>query len=141
MLKQNIVFVENKKGSLKRVTEILKENGIHVFGFACFDAPEYALFRMVADDAEKAEQILTENGYMNRVSRVTAIELNQEDGGLDAILGVFDESNINLDYIYIANHKKSQISVVILHSEEMTVSESILKHKGFHILKDAKELL
>lgn len=141
MLKQNIVFVENKKGSLKRVTEILKENGIHVFGFACFDAPEYALFRMVAEDAERAEKILTENGYMNRVSRVTAIELSQNEGGLDAILSVFDECNINLDYIYLANHKNSQISVVILHSEEMITSESILKHKGFHILEDVKELL
>lgn len=141
MLKQNIVFVENKKGSLKRVTEILKENNVYVHGFACFDAPEYALFRMIADDAEKAEKILTENGYMNRISRVTAVKLDEMADGLDTILGVFDESNLNLDYVYIAYHKTSQIPAVIIHSEEMTVAEKILTHQGYHVLNDARELL
>lgn len=141
MLKQNIVFVENKKGSLKRVTEILKENGVYVYGFACFDAPEYALFRMIADDAEKAEAILNEKGYMNRISRVTAVNLGEVVDGLDSILGVFDESNINLDYVYIAYHKTSQIPAVIIHSEEMTTAECILEHKGYHVLNDVKELM
>ena len=39
MIKQNVVFVENKAGSLKRVTGILADNGINIYGFACFDAP------------------------------------------------------------------------------------------------------
>ena len=38
MIKQNIVFVENKAGSLKRVTGIIADNGINIYGFACFDA-------------------------------------------------------------------------------------------------------
>ena len=37
MIKQNVVFVENKAGSLKRVTGILADNGINIYGFACFD--------------------------------------------------------------------------------------------------------
>ena len=45
MIKQNVVFVENKAGSLKRVTGILADNGINIYGFACFDAPEFAIFR------------------------------------------------------------------------------------------------
>lgn len=47
MIKQNVVFVENKAGSLKRVTGILADNGINIYGFACFDAPEFAIFRMI----------------------------------------------------------------------------------------------
>ena len=37
MIKQNVVFVENKAGSLKRVTGIIADNGINIYGFACFD--------------------------------------------------------------------------------------------------------
>mgnify|MGYP000108044866 CR=1 FL=1 len=33
MIKQNVVFVENKAGSLKRVTGILADNGINIYGF------------------------------------------------------------------------------------------------------------
>ena len=35
MIKQNVVFVENKAGSLKRVTGTLADNGINIYGFAC----------------------------------------------------------------------------------------------------------
>ena len=49
MIKQNIVFVENKAGSLKRVTGLLANNNINIYGFACFDAPEFAIFRMICD--------------------------------------------------------------------------------------------
>ena len=31
MIKQNVVFVENKAGSLKRVTGILADNGINIW--------------------------------------------------------------------------------------------------------------
>ena len=51
MIKQNIVFVENRAGSLRKVTEILAKEKIDIYGFACFDAPEFALFRMVSSDA------------------------------------------------------------------------------------------
>ena len=62
MVKQNIVFVENTPGSLQKVTKILAENQIDIYGFGCFDAPEFANFRMVCDDPEKADQIMAENG-------------------------------------------------------------------------------
>ena len=55
MIKQNIVFIENKAGSLQKVTGLLAEAGIDIYGFACFDAPEFALFRMVTNQADEAE--------------------------------------------------------------------------------------
>lgn len=42
MIKQNIVFIENKAGSLQKVTGLLAEAGIDIYGFACFDAPEFS---------------------------------------------------------------------------------------------------
>ena len=34
MIKQNVVFVENKAGSLKRVTGLLADNGNNMYGFS-----------------------------------------------------------------------------------------------------------
>ena len=34
MIKQNIVFVENKAGSLKRVTGMLTDNDINIYGLS-----------------------------------------------------------------------------------------------------------
>lgn len=107
MIKQNIVFVENRAGSLRKVTEILAKEKIDIYGFACFDAPEFALFRMVSSDAQKAEKILTANGFINRITDVIAVNVKDEAGGLDEILSVVGESNISLDYIYTSYHRSN----------------------------------
>ncbi|MDO4306369.1 MAG: amino acid-binding protein [Eubacteriales bacterium] len=140
MIKQNIVFVENRAGSLRKVTEILAEKNVDIYGFACFDAPEFALFRMVSNGAEKAAEALTENGFINRVTDVIAVDLKDEVGGLDEILSVVGESNISLDYIYTSYHRDSQTPVVIIHSEEIFLTESVLKNKGFKVLNSVDEL-
>lgn len=140
MIKQNIVFVENKAGSLKQVTNILAENNVNIFGFACFDTPEFAIFRMVSDAPERAEQILTENGYMNRITNVIVVDLKDEIGGLDELLSVLAESNVSLNYIYTSFRREDQIPVIILHSEEIFATESVLRGNGFRILNSVEEL-
>lgn len=140
MLKQNIVFVENKAGSLKKVTDILTKNQINIYGFACFDTPEFAIFRMVSDQPEKAEQVLTKQGYMNRLTDVIVVDLKDEVGGLDELLGVLAQSNISLNYIYTSFRREGQIPVVIMHAEEIFATESVLRGRGFTVLENAEEL-
>lgn len=140
MIKQNIVFVENRAGSLRKVTEILAKENIDIYGFACFDAPEFALFRMVSSGADKAAAALTEKGFINRVTDVIAVDLKDEVGGLDEILSAAGESNISLDYIYMSYHRASQTPVIIIHSDEIFLTESVLKNKGFKVLNSVDEL-
>ena len=139
MLRQNIVFVENRAGSLQKVTRLLRENHVNIYGFACFDAPEYALFRMICNDPDKAEKIMTQNGYMNRVTPVIVVNLQDRAGGLDDLLDVLSESNINLNYIYTSFHRGSLAPVVIVYSEEMSVTETILEKNGFRVMASLEE--
>ena len=140
MLRQNIVFVDNRVGSLNRVTSILIENEINIYGFACFDAPEFAVFRMICDDADKADSVLSENGYMCRITPAIAVNMADTPGSLDSLLAVLRESNVNLNYIYTSYHRTSMIPVVILFSEDLSVTEGILKNNGFKILYGLEEL-
>ena len=105
MVKQNIVFVENTPGSLQKVTRILAENQIDIYGFGCFDAPEFANFRMVCDNPEKADEIIAEQGYMTRITQAILVDLQDEIGGLDKLLSVMGDSNVNLHYIYTFFHR------------------------------------
>ena len=97
-----------KRGSLQKVTGLLAEHGINIYGFACFDAPEFALFRMVSDNAEESCGGAYKAGYMNRVTDVIAVDLKDEVGGLNAVLQVVGDCNVNLDYIYTSYHRGSQ---------------------------------
>ena len=134
MIKQNVVFVENKAGSLKRVTGILADNGINIYGFACFDAPEFALFRMITNQADEAEKLLSENGYMNRVTEVIAVDLKDEVGGLNTVLQVLGNCNVNLDYIYTSYHRENSLPIMILQTDDVFVTENVLSNNGFRVL-------
>ena len=140
IVKQNIVFVENKAGSLKRVTGLLANNNINIYGFACFDAPEFAIFRMICDNPDKAEIILNQSGYMNRITQAIVVDMKDQVGGLDELLKIMADSNVSLDYIYTSFHRKDLRPVVILHSEDITVTESVLKNNGFKVFSAADEL-
>lgn len=139
MVKQNIIFVANKAGSLQEVTSFLAEKKINLYGFACFDAPEFALFRMVCDKAEEAMAVLTEEGYMNRMTDVIAVDLKDEVGGLDAVLKVLRDCNVNLDYIYTSYHRGSSQPIMILQGEDLFVTENVLKNNGFHVLESLED--
>ena len=122
MIKQNIVFIENKAGSLQKVTGLLAEAGIDIYGFACFDAPEFA------------GKILTENGYMNRVTEVIAVDLKDEVGGLNTVLQVLGNCNVNLDYIYTSYHRGNALPIMILQTDDVFVTENVLSNNGFRVL-------
>lgn len=139
MIKQNIIFVENRAGSLQKVTGLLVEKGIDIYGFACFDAPEFALFRMVTDQADEAEKILSENGYMNRTTEVIAVDLKDQVGGLNEVLKVLGECNVNLDYIYTSYHRGNSLPIMILQAEDVFVTENVLKNNGFRVLSSLED--
>ena len=116
MIKQNIVFIENKAGSLQKVTELLAEAGIDIYGFACFDAPEFALFRMVTDKADEAEV-----------------------GGLNTVLQVLGNCNVNLDYIYTSYHRENSLPIMILQTDDVFVTENVLSNNGFRVLNSLED--
>ena len=120
MIKQNIVFIENKAGSLQKVTELLAEAGIDIYGFACFDAPEFALFRMITNQADEAEKLLSENGYMNRVTEVIAVDLKDEVGGLNTVL-------------------QNSLPIMILQTDDVFVTENVLSNNGFRVLNSLED--
>ncbi len=67
MVKQNIVFVETP-AVFRKLQRFLAENQIDIYGFGCFDAPEFANFRMVCDDPEKADQIMARTDVAPRMA-------------------------------------------------------------------------
>ena len=75
MIKQLSVFVENRTGSLYRVTNELTEGGINIRAIASFDTPDFAILRLVVDNTEEAKVYLTSKGFVVRLHEVMGVEL------------------------------------------------------------------
>ena len=99
MLKQLSVFVDNRPGSLMDVTSKLTEAHINIRAVASSDTPEFAILRLVVDDANAAKEYLTSKGFVVRVTEVIGVELEDKKGNLNHMLTILAEGEISINYI------------------------------------------
>lgn len=133
MLKQLSLYVENKKGTMRDITSILKEENINIFGSVNNDGAEYGIIRMVVSDPDCAYEALKKAGYLCKMVDVMGIEMSDEVGNLNRLLSALSDSNINVDYIYLSFNRDSGKPILIMHAadEDIYEVESCMKAKGF----------
>ncbi len=137
MIKQLSVFVENRTGSLMDVTSKLTEAHINIRAVASFDTPEFAILRLVVDNADAAKEYLTSKGFVVRVSEVIGVELEDKKGNLNNMLTILAEGKISINYIYSFVIRDEAAPVMIFHSDDFEKAISILKEAGVKVVEEA----
>ena len=87
-------------GELSVVSEILDSNGINIIAFYIYTKGEKGRLRFIANDPDRAINVLKARGYKMRLDKVIACEKPDHPGGLNAILKPLREEGINVDYLY-----------------------------------------
>ena len=85
-VKQLDLSVRNETGSLSDVISLLNGNGVTVIAFYLSGKEDKGRERLIANDPEKALNILLTTGYNGEVNDVIACEMPSHPGGLNAIL-------------------------------------------------------
>ena len=134
MLKQVSVYAENKKGTMQKITGILLDENINILGSVTNDSAEYGIIRMVVSDPKKAVEALEEAGYLGRMTDVLGVEVEDEVGNLHKLLQALDESNIDVDYIYLSFNRDSGKPIMVIHTEDVMEVEMCIASKGFSLL-------
>ena len=134
MLRQVSVYAENKKGCFKQITGLLSDGGVNILGSVTNDSAEYGIVRLVVSDPEAALKVLTEAGFLCKLTSVLGIELPDEIGALDRLLTELYNSNISVDYLYLSFNRDSGRPIMILHTADASQVENILVSRGFTAL-------
>ena len=66
--KQLSVFIENRKGRLSEVLDVLKANGVNILSLSLADTTEYGLLRLIVNDPALGKEKLTEAGFSSLLS-------------------------------------------------------------------------
>ena len=61
-IKQLTVFVQNRKGSVVSVTDILSRTGINLRALSIAETQDLGILRLIVNDEKAAEKVLAENG-------------------------------------------------------------------------------
>ena len=116
-VKQLTVFIQNKKGTVAPVAEILSKNNVNLRALSVAETQDFGILRIVVNDNVTAEKVLTENGYL--------------------IKSALDYAGINVEYLYAFMARTEKHAYVVLRVEENEEAESILEEAGFKLITQA----
>lgn len=134
MLKQLSIFAENKKGNMQRITQILTDAKINIWGSVTNDSAEYGIVRMVVSDPVKAKEALEQEEYLCKLTDIVGVEMDDEVGSLNNLLKALADSNINVNYIYVSFNRETGRPVLVFHADETAEVESCIVAKGFKVI-------
>ena len=134
-IQQISVFLENKPGTLKKMTGVLAEHKIDLRATSLAETKDFGIARLIVDDAISAINTLKENDFVASLTPVLAIEIPDEAGGLDKLLEAFDTENVNIEYMYAFSGGKTVNSAyMIFRVADTKAAEARLVGKGVKIL-------
>ena len=136
-IKQLTVFVENKQGSLVAITETLSKHNINLRALSIAETEDFGILRLIVNDENAAEKILTEAGYLIKITDVVGVKIGDAPGKLSEALKVLDDHNINMEYLYAFMARTERHAYVVIRVEDNAAAESALVNAGFKLITEA----
>ena len=99
-LKQISVFVENKPGKMQQLTQTLSEHNVDMRALSLAETSDFGIVRIIVDDAYAASTMLKEEGFIHNITKVLGVAIPDQPGGLNTVLAVLSEAEINVEYMY-----------------------------------------
>jgi hypothetical protein len=107
--------------TLKRIASAASYNSIRK------DSAEFALIRLLADDTDKAIDLLAKNEFVYDINPVIAIELENRPGTLAEISNKFGEEGININYVYGSVSSPEAKCLFVFCPEDIDLASRIFK--------------
>ncbi len=136
MIKQISVFVENKKGRLARITDVLGQAGIDLIALSIADTTNFGIMRCIVSDPDKTIQLLRSNGFTASTTEVIVAEVPDKPGGLASVLKTLDDAGISVEYLYSFVHTHGQNAMILFRVEEVASAIKVLGESGIKLLSE-----
>ena len=137
MIDQITVFLENSEGRLAALCRTLAWANINMRSLVIADTTDYGVVRIICDDPQRALDVLTAADYRAISTKVAAIGVPNEPGGLARLLAKLDELDQNIEYGYCFSLSGDMACDVLKISgaEEASAAAKAIKDAGFKLLK------
>jgi len=135
-IKQISVFLKNTSGRLGEVTKTLANAGINLRAISIADTDEYGILRLIVNKTEKAIEALNAAGFTTKQTDVAAVEIEDEPGSLAKLMELFQQSQVNIEYLYASLEGQVGKAVVIFKLEDHGKGLKILSDNGLKVTEE-----
>ena len=135
-IKQISVFLENKPGTLKKMTGVLADHQIDMRALSIAETKDFGIARIIVDDVLAAVGVLKDADFVASLTSVLAVAVPDEPGGLDKMLQIFADAKVNIEYMYAFITVSKQFAYVVLRVEDNAAAEKILTEHGITLVNE-----
>lgn len=135
MLAEQIsIFIENKEGRLAEVTAILRDAGVNIRALSLADTTDFGVLRLIVNDNHAAEQALKAEGFTVGRTKVLAVEVADEPGGLNKVLDPLWMQNVNVEYMYAFANPQCKNAIMVFRFDDHEKALQILGEQQIKVI-------
>ena len=131
IVKQLSIFIENKAGAVSDIAVLLGDNNINIRSLQIADSTDFGILRLIVDDAQKALELVQNAGYTAKLTDVISVVVPDKPNGLNELLKIFTEANVEIDYLYVFIGKNNLGAQAILKTSNVQEVETLLLNKYY----------
>ena len=135
-IRQISVFVENKQGSLVKITDVLSKENIDLRAMSIADTQDFGILRLIVSDTDRAVEILKRENCIVTVTEVIGARLRNEPGALATVVRVISEGGINMEYMYAFNGATPHHAYVVLRVDDNEKVKEMLLANGIKTISE-----
>ncbi|MBQ4443063.1 MAG: acetolactate synthase [Clostridia bacterium] len=128
-MKQISVFIENEKGKLAAVTELLASRNVNLKALCIADSVEYGILRLATDEVDVAVRTLTDNGYLVKVTEVLVVKTEDKAGSLAKIMAALG-GDIDVEYAYAFTSSEEGKAMMVFRVDDNEKAMAALRAAG-----------
>jgi hypothetical protein len=129
------VFTPNRLGRLHDLIRFLNVRNVHVLALMVLDTTDSAIIRLVADDPDRARELLVQEGFPFTESYLVVVEVDSAE--LSRLMAVLLQAELNINYLYSFIPHPHGKSMVGLSMEDNEMADQALRRHQFKTLRQS----
>lgn len=140
-IQQLSVFIENEPGHILRACRLLAQAEVDIRTLCVADTKQFGILRLIVSDWERARAALQEAGFVVNVTEVVAVEAPDRPGGLASVMELFENSGINIEYMYEFPFGRGDTATLIFRFDQPDAAIRLLQTAGHNVVESGEVYL
>lgn len=120
------IFLENAKGRLAHVLNLLAALNVNIRALSLADTKDYGVLRIIVDNPEDVAEKLKQQNCVVKLTPVFVLKVPDQPGGLAGVLDKLVAHGVIVEYMYAFVEKANEQAQVVLRVRDSAVMQAAL---------------
>ena len=133
-VRQFSVFIENRVGTLLRLTKVFEATDVHILALSVIDSVDCSIIRTIVDNPDEAYRVMAQAGFPVVESELAVVSLPPGKRALLHVLTALMSGEINVHYTYPLLVQPMGRPALAIAADNLETAVEVMKEKGLTVL-------